>query len=53
VNDYILQTLARQRMDETTRMVRTAHPTLTSKGSSRSPRLRRWHIVRQPRLVRI
>lgn len=52
MNDYILQTLARQRIDETTRMVRAAHPTLTSKRGSRPPRLR-WHIVRQPRLVQI
>jgi len=52
VNDYILQTLARQRMDETARKVRAAHQMRPPEPSSRLPRLR-WHVVRQPRLARI
>ena len=52
MNDYILQTLARQRMDETARQVRAAHQMRAPEPSSGLPRSR-WHVLRQPRLARI
>lgn len=52
MNEYIIQTLAFQRMDETARRVRAAHHVSAPEQSSRLPRLRR-HVVRRPRLALI